>query len=318
MKLNLFKGKPTQNMQYLTIFISLMLISCCIQMDMNSQKMKLKEKLTSNNEALPTDFNNKSTQTEKSTQSEDDTSTLTEVSLLELSQKSKKTTETKNLTEKINQKSKRLSRFGINKISKKSDLTNWCKKVYYTKVNEGLESNSKFRHVYNCGSNCKFDGEFFYDFWAICNGIKCNDKINTLSLINGGLNDKSMELLSEVLMSDNNITTLDLSNNIIGNKGAKFISESLKNSNNKIKKLNLSNNQIGNEGANLILEAIKHENSKVEEINLNDNKSDYPEKVKNWNRIEKWEKYSNKGYLSNIDSNILDQIDEALLKKKSS
>ena len=142
MKLNLLKGKPTQNMQYLTILISLMLISCCIQMKMNSQKMKQKEKVTSNNEALPFDFNDKTTQMEKSTQSKDNISSL---SLLELSQKSKKTT-------------KRI-KLGKNKILKKSDFTNRFCHFIYTTWNEGLENNKFFKFAYNCGSDCRFDGE---------------------------------------------------------------------------------------------------------------------------------------------------------------
>ena len=69
-------------------------------------------------------------------------------------------------------------------------------------------------------------------------------------------NDVSVRLLSEAIVGNDNLTSLNLSNNQITDVGVSFLSEALK-TNNSIKSLNLNNNKLGSNGAKHLAEALK-------------------------------------------------------------
>ncbi len=84
------------------------------------------------------------------------------------------------------------------------------------------------------------------------------------SLFTGIKNEKLKEAVLSLL--ENNITTLDLSMNKIGDQEAEALAEALK-SNTSLQSLNLSNNWIGDQGAAALAEALKS-NTSLQSLNL--------------------------------------------------
>jgi len=59
---------------------------------------------------------------------------------------------------------------------------------------------------------------------------------------------------------DNEVTSIDLRHNQLGDAGAQAIAEALKDTNCKVTEINLSSNQIGYAGAHAIAKALKDTN----------------------------------------------------------
>ena len=87
------------------------------------------------------------------------------------------------------------------------------------------------------------------------------------NLMYSGINDQNVKTIIKLLNS--NIINLDLSQNEIGNIGAKYLADYIK-FNNSIEILNLSENQIGEEGAKYFGEALKV-NSSLQNLDLEKN-----------------------------------------------
>lgn len=107
---------------------------------------------------------------------------------------------------------------------------------------------------------------------SLSKGLRINFKLRELVLWFNQINDDAIESLVVPLSNQHcQVNTLDLSNNLIGDKGGFYISNYLK-SNNNISKINLKNNMIECEGGKAIRDAIynKDKNNLVV-LNLNQN-----------------------------------------------
>ncbi|WP_417905067.1 hypothetical protein [Candidatus Tisiphia endosymbiont of Micropterix aruncella] len=91
------------------------------------------------------------------------------------------------------------------------------------------------------------------------------NSITTLDLSNNQIGDTEVKELAEALKDNKSITTLDLSNNHIGDTGAKYLLESLK-INKFITVINLVGNEIGEAEAKNIAETLKINRDHTEEV----------------------------------------------------
>lgn len=103
--------------------------------------------------------------------------------------------------------------------------------------------------------------------------LKSNNNIHTVNVSDTGLDDYGLKELCEGLQANNSVTDLNLSFNHFGEKGADYLSAALT-KNNSIKKLDLSRNALGFRSISSLLcvcvpknmSVIKHGNYVFEEI----------------------------------------------------
>jgi ABC-type antimicrobial peptide transport system permease subunit len=103
--------------------------------------------------------------------------------------------------------------------------------------------------------------------------LKSNTNIHTVNVSDTGLDDYGLKELCEGLQANNSVTDLNLSFNHFGEKGADYLSAALT-KNNSIKKLDLSRNALGFRSISSLLcvcvpknmSVIKHGNYVFEEI----------------------------------------------------
>ena len=94
------------------------------------------------------------------------------------------------------------------------------------------------------------------------------DAMKTVDLKGQGLKDVSF--IAKALNNLTFLEYLDLSENNLGNKGAKQVAQMIKD-NSSIKKINLSKNKIGVDGLNEICFALIECEAEIESINISDN-----------------------------------------------
>ena len=93
--------------------------------------------------------------------------------------------------------------------------------------------------------------------------------MTTLDVSNNNIGNDGATAIADALKSPNCIlTTLDVSNNNIGNDGATAIADALKSPNCILTTLDVSNNNIGNDGATAIADALKSPNCRLDEFTL--------------------------------------------------
>lgn len=77
-----------------------------------------------------------------------------------------------------------------------------------------------------------------------------------ISVVNGGLDDDHVELLTKFLSGRNLVEQLNLRRNKIGNRGAIAIAEYIRKADRRLTQLELERNLIGDEGGECLLRAM--------------------------------------------------------------
>ena len=90
----------------------------------------------------------------------------------------------------------------------------------------------------------------------LCLALRVNTSLTTLDLSENSIGDKGASSLSEALRVNTSLTSLHLSENSIGDEGASSLSEALT-VNTSLTSLHLSENSIGGEGASSLSEALR-------------------------------------------------------------
>src|ERR1700729_2155198 len=92
--------------------------------------------------------------------------------------------------------------------------------------------------------------------------LKDNDTITNIYLSDNQIGDEGAKAIADALKVNNNITDIDLAYNQIGTEGAKAIADALK-VNHTITNVYLFGNQIGDEGAKAIADILEENRLKV-------------------------------------------------------
>jgi Ran GTPase-activating protein (RanGAP) involved in mRNA processing and transport len=95
------------------------------------------------------------------------------------------------------------------------------------------------------------------DFQKVIDALKKNTTITTLYLSGNNIGDKGAEKLAKALEKNTTITKLSLRSNNIGKAGAEVLAQALK-ENKTLTELDLGWNNIGDEGAEKLAEALKN------------------------------------------------------------
>ncbi|KAL0240076.1 hypothetical protein GEMRC1_010183 [Eukaryota sp. GEM-RC1] len=82
------------------------------------------------------------------------------------------------------------------------------------------------------------------------------NEVSTINLDSNSIGNEGAIAIAEALKVNSSLSTINLYSNSIGNEGAIAIAEALK-VNSSLSTINLNNNSIGNEGAIAIAEALK-------------------------------------------------------------
>lgn len=105
---------------------------------------------------------------------------------------------------------------------------------------------------------------------ALLSALKDKENLTTLDFSNNNLGDDGVASFTRAIAGQkSNITSLQLSGNAISDTGAAAVAELIK-ANTAITHVNLSNNKIGNEGAAAIANALKA-NTHIQELDLSNN-----------------------------------------------
>jgi hypothetical protein len=107
------------------------------------------------------------------------------------------------------------------------------------------------------------------DFQKVIDALKKNTTITTLYLSGNNIGDKGAEKLAKALEKNTTITKLSLRSNNIGKAGAEVLAQALK-ENKTLTELDLGWNNIGDEGAEKLAEALKN-NETLTTLDLSDN-----------------------------------------------
>ena len=104
---------------------------------------------------------------------------------------------------------------------------------------------------------------------TLCLALRVNTSLTSLDLSENSIGDEGASSLSEALRVNTSLTSLDLSENSIGDEGASSLSEALR-VNTSLTSLDLSENSIGDEGASSLSEALRV-NTSLTSLDLSDN-----------------------------------------------
>ena len=153
---------------------------------------------------------------------------------------------------------------------------------------------------------------------AIFIALRTNTKsrLNEISLESNEIDSRATSLISDFLLSDVNITCLNLTNNYVGPEGMQALSSAMK-TNKSLKFLYLANNRLGHEGATYLSQCLRFNKSLVT-IDLGKNELEKKNLIEIENAISKNENLSLQNIIiceKNIEPKILTNI-QVLLKKK--
>lgn len=121
---------------------------------------------------------------------------------------------------------------------------------------------------------------WLYNNRITCQGLqilvesfKNNSTLKTLDLSSNQISDRSIRLLSTVLLPEEkcSLKSLNLSNNFISNQGAKYLSEMLR-TNTTLTELWLGNNDIGSEGIEELTDILAYDNQTLKYLSLSSNR----------------------------------------------
>ena len=101
---------------------------------------------------------------------------------------------------------------------------------------------------------------------TLCLALRVNTSLTSLDLSNNSIGDEGASSLSDALRVNTSLTSLNLPGNSIGDEGASSLSEALR-VNTSLTSLDLSNNSIGVEGASSLSEALRV-NTSLTSLNL--------------------------------------------------
>jgi membrane protease subunit (stomatin/prohibitin family) len=143
-----------------------------------------------------------------------------------------------------------------------------------TSIKEQLEAigfNLSFDNYYKIYS-VTIDFSYFVKRYYIPELIKILESpyanfVTKLDLKNLHIRDSIKNFVKQ--LKDTHVTTLNLTDNHLGNEGAIALAETIKYSN--VTVLNLRNTKIGNEGAEALANALKEEGNKITQLGLMDN-----------------------------------------------
>lgn len=141
--------------------------------------------------------------------------------------------------------------------------------------------------------------------------------LETVNMNGKRLDDERLARLSEVLSYNTSVTSLELSNNNIGHKGARSLADALQ-LNLYIEHIDLSGNDIGNKGAVALAECLQHNNISLISLDLQNNGIEYEGAIALLSAVSTNKTIHSINLKGNyIPSSLLSKIDEALNRSKA-